>query len=172
MLNVDIICREMIELQGANRVTEKLIQGINFFNNNNINLRYLYTNQGKTLCSHYVSRLGVKTKREKAIDNIKAILKKIPLYNFVCIKWLLEQRRIKDSKKALNYYYKNNEKADCIKVVVEVSPDFYRPTDVVNLLGDPAKAKRVLGWDPDKTSFEELVKIMTEHDIKKVAAER
>lgn len=58
------------------------------------------------------------------------------------------------------------------KVLVEVSPDFYRPTDVVNLLGDPSKAKRVLGWNPQKTSFEDLVKIMVEHDQKKVRMER
>lgn len=58
------------------------------------------------------------------------------------------------------------------KVLVEVSPDFYRPTDVVNLWGDPTKAKTVLGWNPTKTSFEELVKIMVEHDMKKVAVER
>ena len=58
------------------------------------------------------------------------------------------------------------------KVLVEVSPDFYRPTDVVNLLGDPTKAKESLGWDPAKTSFEQLVKIMVEHDMKKVAVER
>ena len=56
-------------------------------------------------------------------------------------------------------------------VVVRVSPDFYRPTDVVNLWGDPTKAKAILGWNPSKTSFEELVKIMVEHDIAKVAAE-
>lgn len=58
------------------------------------------------------------------------------------------------------------------KVLVEVSPDFYRPTDVVNLWGDPAKAKTELGWNPTKTSFEELVKLMVEHDMKKVAVER
>ena len=58
------------------------------------------------------------------------------------------------------------------KILIEVSPDFYRPTDVVNLLGDPSKAKRELGWNPTKTSFEELVKIMVEHDMKKVAVER
>ena len=56
-------------------------------------------------------------------------------------------------------------------VVVRVSPDFYRPTDVVNLWGDPTKAKAKLGWNPAKTSFEELVKLMVEHDIAKVAAE-
>ena len=56
-------------------------------------------------------------------------------------------------------------------VVVRVSPDFYRPTDVVNLWGDPTKAKAKLGWNPAKTSFEQLVKLMVEHDVAKVAAE-
>ncbi|WP_195595713.1 GDP-mannose 4,6-dehydratase [Coprobacter fastidiosus] len=58
------------------------------------------------------------------------------------------------------------------KVLVEVSPDFYRPTDVVNLWGDPSKAKRELGWNPQKTSFEQLVRIMVDADIAKVAVER
>ena len=53
--------------------------------------------------------------------------------------------------------------------VVRVSPDFYRPTDVVNLWGDPTKAKAKLGWNPNKTSFEQLVQLMVEHD--KVASE-
>lgn len=57
------------------------------------------------------------------------------------------------------------------KVLVEVSPDFYRPTDVVNLWGDPTKAKTHLGWNPIKTTFEELVRIMVEHDMQKVAVE-
>jgi GDPmannose 4,6-dehydratase len=51
------------------------------------------------------------------------------------------------------------------KVLIEVSPEFFRPTDVVNLLGDPSKAKRKLGWNPTQTSFVELVKIMVEHDL-------
>ena len=57
------------------------------------------------------------------------------------------------------------------KVLVEVSPDFYRPTDVVNLWGDPTKAKAKLGWDPGKTSFEQLVKLMVDSDMAKVAGE-
>lgn len=57
------------------------------------------------------------------------------------------------------------------KVLVEVSPDFYRPTDVVNLWGDPTKAKGLLGWNPSKTTFEQLVKIMTDADMAKVAVE-
>lgn len=58
------------------------------------------------------------------------------------------------------------------KVLVEVSKDFYRPTDVVNLWGDPTKAKKELGWNPSKTSFEQLVKIMVDADMAKVAVER
>ena len=57
------------------------------------------------------------------------------------------------------------------RVLIEVSPDFYRPTDVVNLWGDPTKAKAKLGWNPNKTSFEELVNIMVDSDMAKVASE-
>ena len=57
------------------------------------------------------------------------------------------------------------------KTLVEVSPDFYRPTDVVNLWGDPTKARAELGWNPGKTSFEELVRLMVRSDMKKVAAD-
>ena len=52
------------------------------------------------------------------------------------------------------------------KLLVSVNPQWYRPTDVVNLWGDPTKAKTVLGWNPQKTSCEELCKIMVEHDLK------
>jgi len=59
------------------------------------------------------------------------------------------------------------------KVIVEVSPDFYRPTDVVNLWGDPTKAKAKLCWNPtEKTSFEQLVNLMVDADMAKVAVER
>ncbi len=58
------------------------------------------------------------------------------------------------------------------RVLVEVSPDFYRPTDVVNLWGDPSKARRELGWNPAKTSFEELVNLMVDSDMARVAVER
>lgn len=57
------------------------------------------------------------------------------------------------------------------KILVEVSPEFFRPTDVVTLLGDPTKAKETLGWNPRKTSFEELVRRMTENDVKTVKGE-
>ena len=61
------------------------------------------------------------------------------------------------------------------KMLVCVNPKFFRPTDVVNLLGDPTKAKTKLGWNPQKTSYEQLCAIMAEHDLqlaKKEAASR
>ncbi len=58
------------------------------------------------------------------------------------------------------------------RTMIEVSPDFYRPTDVVNLWGDPTKARAMLGWNPTKTSFEQLVNIMVDADMAKVAVEK
>ena len=52
------------------------------------------------------------------------------------------------------------------KVLVEVDPKYFRPAEVEQLLGDPTKAKTLLGWNPQQTSFEELVHIMAEHDMK------
>lgn len=51
------------------------------------------------------------------------------------------------------------------KVLVEVDPKYFRPCEVEQLLGDPTKAKTLLGWNPTKTSFEELVKIMVTYDL-------
>lgn len=57
------------------------------------------------------------------------------------------------------------------KMLVCVNPAFYRPTDVVDLWGDPTKAKTVLGWDPQKTTCEELCRIMVEHDLEQAKRE-
>jgi len=58
------------------------------------------------------------------------------------------------------------------KMLVCVNPRWYRPTDVVNLLGDPTKAHTVLGWNPQATSFAKLVMVMAEHDRKLAERER
>jgi GDPmannose 4,6-dehydratase len=57
------------------------------------------------------------------------------------------------------------------EVLVEVEPKFFRPAEVEQLLGDPRKSKTLLGWNPTKTNFEELVRIMVEADMKKVETE-
>jgi GDPmannose 4,6-dehydratase len=64
-----------------------------------------------------------------------------------------------------------NEKGICSetgKVIIEVDPNYYRPAEVETLLGDPTKARTQLGWNPTRTSFEELVKIMVTHDLEYV----
>ena len=58
------------------------------------------------------------------------------------------------------------------KLLVSVNPQWFRPTDVDNLWGDPTKARTVLGWNPQKTAYEELIKIMAEHDRKLAKRER
>lgn len=58
------------------------------------------------------------------------------------------------------------------KVLVQVNPAWFRPTDVDNLWGDPTKAKTVLGWNPQKTSYEELCAIMAEHDLQLAKREK
>jgi GDPmannose 4,6-dehydratase len=57
------------------------------------------------------------------------------------------------------------------RILVEVDPKYFRPTEVDQLLGDPTKAKNLLGWNPTKTSFEELVKLMVQSDVKMVSKE-
>lgn len=57
------------------------------------------------------------------------------------------------------------------KMLVSVNPQWFRPTDVDNLWGDPTKAKTVLGWNPQKTSYGELVRIMAEHDRERAKQE-
>ncbi|MCR5827425.1 MAG: GDP-mannose 4,6-dehydratase [Bacteroidales bacterium] len=54
------------------------------------------------------------------------------------------------------------------RTLVEVDPKYFRPAEVDQLLGDPSKARKALGWNPRKTSFEELVKIMVKHDLEEV----
>ncbi len=56
--------------------------------------------------------------------------------------------------------------ADTGKVIVEVDPKYFRPAEVEQLLGDPTKAKTLLGWNPTKTPFEELVRLMVKHDMR------
>ena len=57
------------------------------------------------------------------------------------------------------------------RVLVEVDPRFFRPAEVEQLLGDPTKARKQLGWNPTKTSFDTLVKIMVDSDVKLIAQE-
>ena len=61
---------------------------------------------------------------------------------------------------------------DTGKMLVCVNPQWFRPTDVDNLLGDPTKAKTILGWNPQKTSYEKLIEIMAKNDREIARKER
>jgi GDPmannose 4,6-dehydratase len=78
----------------------------------------------------------------------------------------------KEAKIELEWKGKNeNEKGICKatgKILIEIDPSYYRLSEVETLLGDPTKARTQLGWNPRKTSFEELVKIMMKHDLEYV----
>ena len=74
------------------------------------------------------------------------------------------QRKVAKTKSNEN----ENERGICKatgKTLIEVDPNYYRPAEVESLLGDPTKAKTQLGWNPSRTSIEELVKIMMQHDL-------
>lgn len=58
------------------------------------------------------------------------------------------------------------------RIIVEVDPKYFRPSEVELLKGDPSKAKKILGWNPKSTSFEELVKLMVKHDMKYVKKQK
>jgi len=51
------------------------------------------------------------------------------------------------------------------KVLIGIDPEYFRPTEVEQLCGDPSKAKKLLGWNPQKTSFHELVRLMVKADF-------
>lgn len=78
----------------------------------------------------------------------------------------------KEAGMELEWKGKNeNEKGICKatgKILIEIDPSYYRLSEVETLLGDPTKARTQLGWNPRKTSFEELVKIMMKHDLEYV----
>lgn len=58
------------------------------------------------------------------------------------------------------------------KLLVSVNAQWYRPTDVVNLWGDPTKARTKLGWDPQNTGYEQLCALMAEHDLELARKEK
>ena len=58
------------------------------------------------------------------------------------------------------------------KILVEVDPKFFRPAEVEQLLGNPTKAKEKLGWDPRKTSFQELINIMVDSDLNLIKSQK
>ena len=117
----------------------------------------------------YVECMWLMLQQEKPEDFVIATGEQHTVRDFV------EQAFKRVGKTIIWEGYGKDEKgrdSESGKILVEVSPKWFRPTDVDNLLGDPTKAKTVLGWDPQKTSYEELVNIMVDHDMKLAEQEK
>ena len=114
MIKVSIITAEMRGINGANRVTEKLIFGQSFFNKHNIVLNYLYTDVSTIKCCDYSSSLGDYSANYLKKRTIIEKLKKLPIYRTKLVQSHLQKKVIKFSKKATNRYLFSNDDSDVI----------------------------------------------------------
>ena len=113
----------------------------------------------------YVESMWLMLQHKKPDDFVIATGKQYSVRDFVKVAFNYVDIKIEWKGEGINEkgYMKGTK-----KILVEIDPNYYRPSEVENLLGDPSKAKKILGWNPSKTSFEELVKIMVFSDIKLV----
>ena len=110
---------------------------------------------------HYVECMWLLLQQEKPEDFVIATGEQHTVRDFTEKAFLANGIRIRWEGAGLE---EKGYDAQTGKMLVCVNPQWFRPTDVDNLWGDPTKARTVLGWNPQKTSYEELVKIMAEHD--------
>jgi glycosyltransferase involved in cell wall biosynthesis len=114
MIKIDIICSEMRFLNGANRVTEKLILGRPIFEENNINLRMLYTNDEIVECKSYISKLGMWDASYLRERKVVTLLKKLPIYRSYPIQKSRQDKVISQSRIAVERYINKDNRADCL----------------------------------------------------------
>lgn len=118
---------------------------------------YLVTGGAGFIGSHLVEEILKNGDRAVIVDNFN------DFYN--------PEIKKKNVAESNHKKYIKSEDVKTGKVLVEVDPKYFRPAEVEQLLGDPTKAKTLLGWNPTKTSFAELVKIMVKADMKMVEKE-
>lgn len=110
----------------------------------------------------YVECMWLMLQKEKPDDYVIATGEKHSVREFVTIAFKIAGIDIIWKGEGIN---EKGVDAKTKKVIVEIDPKYFRPTEVDLLLGDPTKAKVELGWNPNKTSFEKLVELMVIHDI-------
>jgi GDPmannose 4,6-dehydratase len=113
----------------------------------------------------YVEGMWLMLQQEKPQDYVLATGEMYSVKDFVERAFQVAGITISWQGQAINQKGIN---AKTNEVLVEVDPKYFRPNDVDQLLGNPAKAERELGWNPRQTSFDELVRLMVEHDLKHV----
>lgn len=114
MIKVSIVTAEMRGINGANRVTEKLIFGLSFFERNNIKLNYLHTDVSSVKCCDYSSTLGEYSTNYLKKRSIIERLKKLPLYRTKLIQSHLQKKVIKYSKKAVERYLSSEDDSEVV----------------------------------------------------------
>lgn len=117
----------------------------------------------------YVECMWLIMQQEKPEDFVIATGEQHTVRDFTEKAFLFNGMKIRWEGEGIN---EKGYDAETGKLLVSVNPQWFRPTDVNNLWGDPTKAKTVLGWNPQKTSYEELVRIMAEHDRKLAIEEK
>lgn len=117
------------------------------------------TNTVREFVEHSFNHLGVELEWKGKGVNEKGVIIKV---DFDKAKKLIEY-----NKNSKHYKYDFTSKLKKGQTVVTVNPNYYRPTEVDLLIGNPTKAKRLLGWKA-RTKFEDLVKIMIKSDMDKV----
>lgn len=116
----------------------------------------------------YVECMWLILQHEKAEDFVIATGEQYSVRDFCRLAFAQAGIEIEFSGEGVDEKGINKATGD---VLIEVDPAYFRPSEVETLLGDPTKAKSLLGWNPRKTSFEELVKIMMKHDLEYVVKE-
>ena len=117
MINVDIVTRDMHQLHGANRVTEKLIKGYDIFKNAGYNLRYVISQDGIINCSQYNESLLGKHLETSAYQNKRRLIEKakaLPLYTSKFVQTKLVEKEIRNNRTTLEYYKKLDVKPDIV----------------------------------------------------------
>lgn len=152
-LVVDIITSEMKGINGANRVTEKLIFGYDVFADHEVDLRYLYTEDGKVECATYTSKMGNYSEEYLTQRGRIEGLKKSALYRTYPVQALMQYKAIRRCKQAVDIYLQENKPAQCI-IFQDVFCAYYY---LRSTKGKKRNEKTLLITHTDKDPMEQLL---------------
>ena len=152
MITLDIICSDYRMINGANRVTEKLVLGYKRFAQNGIKLRYLYTTDGVVDCKKYVSPLGDYSKNYLKKRKIVEKLKKLPFYKLYPIQAYMQIRTNNVAEISVKRYMKDNNYADCI-----IFQDVYAAFFMIKKYGVPENTKTMVITHVDTDPMEQML---------------
>ena len=178
LINIDIICGEYGLINGANRVTEKLIYGYERFKENDILLNNLYTSNNIYKCKEYQSVLGNYSKGYMRKRKFVLLLKKSFIYRSYLIQSIMQFRAIRISKKSVTAYLKNKNFSDCIVfqdvfsayyyLKMRKSNDFIKTLVITHADTDPMEQMLINRPELKGTLTEEVVRKQYNYAIENV----